>query len=626
MEVTVIRPPHSVLAALLATTALVTLALGWFGWRTLQQESAIQRERLREGLETGADAMAAKINGKLAESGERLSGWLAHPETSPPDVTGAVIFTRSQHQVQLVPKGALPYVPILIPTRSTASPFLDAEALEANSHSEDAIRIYRKLAQQHHDKPIRAGALLRLARALRASKDWTGALVLYEQLSQLSDVVVEDYPAELVGLNGQRLTLVAMGDHDQAHRLTRQLVQHLDQGRWLLNRGMATYFRDELMPSAKPESWLLAEALCALWQAWREHPPDAGLRLIETGNRPVLTLWRANPHGTAALVAFPENFVPSHNARGFGYQLVDSTGKIVSGAPSPPTQATARVIGDSWMLRVWAVGLPVSGGNLLGPGTGVPLVAAVILSLWISVYFVARAVRREAAVARLQSDFVAAVSHEFRSPLTTVRQLAEMLEMGQVPSEDRRMMYYHLLAKEAKRLQRLVETLLDFGRMEAGEQRYRMEQLDIASLVRRVEIEFSSQSQESGRRVEITGPRNECRVLADPEALTLALRNLVDNAIKYSPCDAVVLIDWAEANGRVSIRVVDRGPGIDAAERELVFHKFVRGRAAAESNVKGTGVGLAMVRQILAAHGGEVLLESVLGQGCTFTLILPTRN
>ena len=79
MELSVFRPPHSVLAALRTTATVVTVALGWFGWRTLQQESAIQRERLRERLETGADAMAAKINSKLAESGDRLSGWLAQP-------------------------------------------------------------------------------------------------------------------------------------------------------------------------------------------------------------------------------------------------------------------------------------------------------------------------------------------------------------------------------------------------------------------------------------------------------------------------------------------------------------------------------------------------------------------
>jgi signal transduction histidine kinase len=168
-----------------------------------------------------------------------------------------------------------------------------------------------------------------------------------------------------------------------------------------------------------------------------------------------------------------------------------------------------------------------------------------------------------------------------------------------------------------------VETLLNFGKMEAGAQRYRMEELDIAGLVRQVAGEVEAQTQESGRRIEITGPPGECRVLADAEALALALRNLIDTALKYSPAGAVVGIRWGEENGRVSIRVVDQGPGIDAGEREAVFHKFVRGRAAAEGNVKGTGVGLAMVRQILAAHGGEVQLESELGHGSTFTLLLP---
>ncbi len=613
------------LAALLTTAAVVTLVLGWFGWRMLQQESAIQRERTRERLENGADAMAARISGKLAESGERLSGWLAHTETPAPEVEGAVIFVQSQDHVQVAPKGALPYVPYLIPSRPAGGLFTEAEALEAGSQQANAAESYRKLSQ-HIDKRIRAGALLRLGRVLRKAKDLKGAMAAYQELSELGDVLVEDYPAELAGLNGQRLTLLAGGDHDGAQRIAVQLAQHLDSGRWLLTRGMAGYFRNEVTQSAKPESWLLAEVLSTLWQEWQDRPPDRGLRAMEIGSRRVATLWRANAQGVAALAAFAENFVPGGVVGDFGYQLVDSNGKLVTGASSPPVQATARVIGDSWMLRVWSGGSQESEGGIFGPRAVLPMMAAVILFLWSSVYFVARAIRREAAVARLQSDFVATVSHEFRSPLTTVRQLAEMLEMGQVPSEARRLKYYHVLADEAKRLQRLVETLLDFGKMEAGAQRYRMEELDIANLVRQVASEVEAQTQESGRRIEITGPQQECRVLADPEALALAMRNLVDNAIKYSPAGTVVGIDWGEENGRVSIRVVDRGPGIDAAEREVVFRKFVRGRAAAEGNVKGTGVGLAMVRQILAAHGGEVQLESEVGHGSTFTLLLPALN
>jgi signal transduction histidine kinase len=97
----------------------------------------------------------------------------------------------------------------------------------------------------------------------------------------------------------------------------------------------------------------------------------------------------------------------------------------------------------------------------------VAIVGAAVLFLWSATYFMARAMRREADVARLQSDFVAAVSHEFRSPLTTIRQMAEMLEMRRIDDDTRRHRYYSVLAGEAARLQRLVETLLDFGRMEA---------------------------------------------------------------------------------------------------------------------------------------------------------------
>jgi signal transduction histidine kinase len=614
-----------VLAALLATAAVVTLVMGWFGWRMLQQESAIRRERARERLENGADAMAAKISGKLAESGERLSGWLAHPETPAPEVGGAVVFVQGPDRVQVAPKGALPYVPFLTPGRPAGGLFTEAEALEAGSQPERAAESYRKLSQPS-DKRIRAGALLRLGRVLRKSKDLKGAMLAYQELSGLGDVLVEDYPAELAGLNGQRLTLFQVGDQDGAQRIAAQLAQYLDSGRWLLTRGMADYFRDELTQSAKPESWLLAEALAGLWQDSQGRPPDRGLRAMESGNRRVVVLWRANPQGVAALAAFPEHFIPGVVAGDFGYQLLDSNGKLVIGASPVAPQSTARVIVDSWMLRVWSGGSQESEGGIFGPRAVLPMMAAVILFLWSSVYFVARAIRREAAVARLQSDFVAAVSHEFRSPLTTVRQLAEMLEMGQVPNEARRLKYYQVLAGEAKRLQHLVETLLNFGRMEAGAQRYRMEELDIANLVRQVANEVGAQTQESGRRIEIAGPQGECRVLADAETLALALRNLLDNAVKYSPAGAVVGIHWGQENGRVSIRVVDQGPGIDAAERDAVFRKFVRGRAAAEGNVKGTGVGLAMVRQILAAHGGEVQLESELGHGSTFTLLLPALN
>ena len=221
----------------------------------------------------------------------------------------------------------------------------------------------------------------------------------------------------------------------------------------------------------------------------------------------------------------------------------------------------------------------------------------------------------------MQSDFVSAVSHEFRSPLTSIRQLSEMLLAGRVPSEDRRHVYHGTLVRETRRLQRLVEALLNFGRMEAGVRPYRFEEVEAAELAHRVAAEFETEIA-AGRHIELCGS-GSCRFQADPEALSVALRNLVDNALKYSPNHATVWLDWAVEKGRIAIRVRDRGVGIAPAERKEIFRKFVRGTAAAAGNIKGSGVGLAMVRHIVDAHRGEIQMESELGEGSTFTVLLP---
>ena len=258
-----------------------------------------------------------------------------------------------------------------------------------------------------------------------------------------------------------------------------------------------------------------------------------------------------------------------------------------------------------------------------GERTLIAMMAAVLVFLWGAMYVMARAIRREAAVARLQSEFVAAVSHEFRSPLTTIRQMSEMLEMGRVTTDDRRRAYYQVLAGEAGRLQRLVETLLNFGRMEAGAERYRLVQIDLAALVRRVVDEIGQASRGSGRRIEVNGASARVLVNADENALALAIRNLIDNAFKYSPDQPVVRVEWSVAEGHALVSVIDRGIGIPRHEQHAIFDKFVRGRSAVDANVAGTGLGLAMVRQIAQAHGGVVRVESEVGRGSTFTLALP---
>jgi signal transduction histidine kinase len=225
-------------------------------------------------------------------------------------------------------------------------------------------------------------------------------------------------------------------------------------------------------------------------------------------------------------------------------------------------------------------------------------------------------------VARLKSEFVSAVSHEFRSPVTGIRQLAEILLRGQ-PSEERRRQYYELIGHEGDRLARLVENVLDFSRMEEGRKEYRLEPLEAGAWLRAVVEEFRALVAQGGFSLEADLPGRLPSLLADREALTSALHNLLDNAVKYSPACKTVWLEAETSGGWLTIRVRDRGLGIAEEDRTHVFEKFYRGSIGAATHVKGAGLGLSLVKHIVTAHGGSVACESRPGEGSTFSMNLP---
>jgi signal transduction histidine kinase len=235
-------------------------------------------------------------------------------------------------------------------------------------------------------------------------------------------------------------------------------------------------------------------------------------------------------------------------------------------------------------------------------------------------------VTRELEAARLQSDFVSAVSHEFRTPLTSLKQLAELLSSGRVTSEDRRARYYQVMEQESGRLHRLVEGLLDFGRMEAGALEFNKEKASIRDLVRDVVADFEAEIADQSYAVELSDHDSRATALVDVEALRRTVWNLLDNAAKYSPDCQTVWVDVTQEDGHATIAVRDEGVGIPSGELETVFNKFVRGTSSDGRGTKGTGIGLAMVRHIVEAHGGEVRVESEVGRGSTFIIQIPVEE
>jgi signal transduction histidine kinase len=215
------------------------------------------------------------------------------------------------------------------------------------------------------------------------------------------------------------------------------------------------------------------------------------------------------------------------------------------------------------------------------------------------------------------------VSHEFRSPLTALQQLTELLADGRILDEGRRRHYFGVLQLETARLNQLVESLLDFGRMDAGRRTYEFESLDLSDLVRHGIEEYRTLAGANGHAIKGDFSPDPLLVEADPEAIRRAVRNLLDNAVKYSPDASTVWVSTACDDRRAVVRVRDEGIGIPPHEQRHIFDEFVRGDAAKRACIRGTGIGLAMVKTIVRAHHGEVDVSSEVGYGSTFELRLP---
>jgi signal transduction histidine kinase len=202
-------------------------------------------------------------------------------------------------------------------------------------------------------------------------------------------------------------------------------------------------------------------------------------------------------------------------------------------------------------------------------------------------------------MARLKSDFVANVSHDLKTPLSVIRMFGETLEMGRVTDEGGRQEYYRVITREAERLSRLIDNVLDFSRIEGGRRRYERVPTAVEPLLREALDAFAYPLQQQGFKVELVVAPDLPEVAMDPEAIGQALSNLVDNAIKYSAEDRVL------------------------SEHARIFEKFYRVGRSDTQGRRGSGVGLALVRHVVGAHGGRVTVESAPGQGSRFTLRLP---
>jgi signal transduction histidine kinase len=645
-----LRPPRRLLVLFLAVTLAPAAGLVWLGWRLLEQERALEAQRRLERREQVAELIVGTLREQLLADRRTLGDPSRALES---EATDAVVVVFGAGPVRARPVSRLLFYPsnhsshpVDLGSESQALVPGERYEFQERNHAE-AIRVFGELTQTD-DLAVRAGAYLGLARNHRKAGNFEPALAAYTRLAALDDVRLEGVPAALVGGRARCSILAAQGRTRELRREAAALYGDLFRGRWRLSRPVFELHLAQLSswlgPLSQREEGRRALSAAAewLWTQWQAvktgGPPVPETTTYAALGRTVTVLAQTEGDGLTALIAGREyvrtqwvedvsTVLETHRVE---LCLRDSSGHLIHGTePHPGRPRSFRVAADTGLP--WAVIVTDAASSspeepfasrrrlLL---SGLALAAVLVLA---GSALIARAVSRELAVARLKSDFVSAVSHEFRTPLATLRQLTENLSDGRVEDESRRRAYYEAQARATSRLSRLVERLLDFGRMEAGALRYRPEPLDLGKLVRSVVDEFEHVVADTGHRIELTIDPQVPPVRADGEALAQAVWNLLDNAIKYSPGRPAVWIVVAGEDGHAAICVRDEGPGVPPEERKDLFREFTRGAAARAGGVKGTGIGLAMVNNIVRAHEGRVRVDSVPGQGSTFTILLKTE-
>ena len=617
------RSARRLVALIVGVTVVPLATLVWLGWRLLEQDRVLEQQQVRQRVERAADLIVAALQRAVGTLEQRLGDGNANW----PQGAVAVVF-RS-------PAASLPEAPTAV--------FGQGEALEFRARDLPAAAAVFRTLSTSADPAVRAGALARLGRVLRTAGGYQEARLVYSRLARMDAVSVQGVPASLVAAYGQGSVLQQLHDEPALRRVAAELDADLRSGRWPITAALYQLYSRDAARWRGAESHVsdaAADAAGDVWSRWTSgalDPDSAGREILRVGPQRLGVLWKATKD-ELRMVIVTGDFIQAEwlaalttitRAQHVAVDLADQSGVRPTGTVSTSEPAAWRPAAETtlpWSVAIRSLQPPpeqaafavrrqwlVSGLLLLG-----------FLALTAS-YLIVRALSREMAVARLQSDFVSAVSHEFRTPLTSLRQFTDMLLDQPTLSDDRRRQAYQAQSRATQRLTRLVESLLDLGRMEAGARRYRFEPRDLRELVQRVVEDFRGVAVQTGHQIALSAD-GTALVESDDEALSRAIHNLLDNAVKYSPRPTTVEVGLARHDRDVHVTVRDHGLGIPAGEREAIFSKFQRGEQARTLGITGTGIGLAMVAEIVRAHHGRVWVDSEPGKGSTFTIALPVRG
>jgi signal transduction histidine kinase len=655
-----LRGPGQRLVGVFALFILLPGAfLGVFALRVLRQESQLASQRTRESLERTAVEIGRDLDSEFRRWNDAVRSAVSPKRpldvNSFPEIIGqafsepggGVFLSISAERLEVFPAGALLYAsrsPAPAQTAPDRPPagLAEAESLEiARKDYPGAIRAYRNLLDSAAagSRPL---ILQRLARTLRKAGRLEEAAGAYRDLRRSEAVWIGGLPSDLIAQAELCSLASERGDTAGLAQEAMAFYRNLATGKWLLDKPRYLYYsdlgrtwcRDSRVEAGEFNTLNATEgrrlALSRAAEDFLKNP-----RTVLPGEDITYLAFRNADPFAAVLVSadvlgsrwWPRIF--STRGEDLKAVLYAADGSAVFGSPPPATPPFAvtrdlRIDDTPWLLQIWPGRPEAIYADIRQRRTlSLTMLGFVTVMLAFGGYLTVRIVKRELEIARLRADFVSTVSHEFRSPLTGIRQLGGMLLDGRVTDPEKQRGYFKMIVQESDRLSRLVENILDFSRMEEGRREYRFEPLDPSPWLRTLVADFVTEIAANGAAVEADIQDGLPPISADKEALGSAVRNLLDNAVKYSPGSKTVWLDARAEGDAVMISVRDKGVGISEHDRKRMFDRFYRAEGEISKRVKGAGLGLSLVKHVVTAHGGTVECQSRVGEGSIFTIRLP---
>lgn len=647
------RIPWAHLLALLLPCAIIAF-LG-YRWLNLEREAQLRRGR-DAAAATASELHSAVLEHLTQVMAQAAPQWLERtsapaPFLRPPDLplplsaawlvssSGTILLpgyeTRFQQAVGEYEAGTRR------PEWQRASSLLEQQ--EKRGDTAAALGILKEYLASHPAPPLRAWTLLNLARISLAARDSGRARAWAAELTACCPGARDEFGTPLA-LYAVTQLAVSWREQDQARARAAAIAQLLQT---LLRQGWIGHPRD------LPEIAAVARAAGPAGAELRRDA-EAEARRISAATEAArrareMVSWPLAATQTAA-------FVPSPTAGRLVAAIRAGEGAILLAtvdverlsawvaARAAATDFDASVVTHTPVSRPDASAQPLvaaDGGGydlVLRPRSSDPsaqrsrealfvaALAAALLLTMLAGYFAVRDVVRERQLAALRSSFVAGVTHELKTPLASIRLLAETLRLGRARSSATREQVLDTIVGESERLTRLLDNVLNFSRIERGVREYRPLEVPLGQAVTDAVTRFRSVLDQEGFTLcQQLEARNDARICVDPDAFTESVLNLLSNAVKFSgparEVELAVRADEAEAE----ISVTDHGCGIAAADQKRIFDSFYRTPEAARDTA-GAGLGLALVKHFAEAHGGRVVVRSAPGQGSTFSIRLPLRN